>query len=231
MKKRLLVFLVCMIFLIAMAKPQDVVPFLQTITKELKRETKVPILLPTYWTDRSNEYYKHMNVQYDVQKDGYFLNFLAMDKTYPPNDPTLEHHSLSNEAGSLSGNKDDFIPFQKPKTYVAITKINGIEIWAEPTYQLSVFGKYKKWTFTVDGVGQKDNGLKLTQHLLEKMNQFNWFENKDIKEGKVYLKGSVDSIQSIIITWESEDGFIYSFDHGGSIDETLKIIEGIKYIK
>jgi hypothetical protein len=212
-----------------MSKSTTVTLFLQPLIQELKTKTDVPILLPTYFPDFSHAYYKYPTAKTQITKDEYNIYLLAFQESFPPNDPRIDSHSLSNELGTLSGSKEMFQPFSKPNDYIPFKKIKNISTWIEPKYEMSLYGKYKNWTFIADGVGEKNAAKELTRILINEMSKFDWLQKNDIVEGNIYVSGAPESMR-ININWKSSTGFSYDVSYQGSLEETLKILSSMKKI-
>jgi hypothetical protein len=229
MKKIVFLCITSIVFLFGMSKSNNVVPFLQPIIKDLEIKTDVPLLFPTYWTDLSKYSDPFPNVRYEANKKDYTLYFLTMDRIYPPNDPQLQYISESNKFGLFEGKIGEFKSLKKQKNYIPTKSIEGIQLWLEPKFKISLYGKYKNWAFITEGMGSNTASTEITVQLIKEMKQLNWLKDKDIVKGNIFITRNASS-GKIIVTWQSKKGFVYEFESKASIRETLKIINSMKYI-
>jgi hypothetical protein len=93
----------------------------------------------------------------------------------------------------------------KPSDYIPIASIHGITLWAEPEHQVSIYGHHQHWTFLVDGEGEKDSARELTEVFIDEMNQRNWYQSEEIREGDIYVSGRVSSMK-IELYWNTKNG-------------------------
>ncbi|WP_026575481.1 hypothetical protein [Bacillus sp. UNC438CL73TsuS30] len=91
MKKLALLSLISLLFLTAWVKPQEVVSFLRPVAKNLKQNTHVPVILPTYWSELPGKSKKHTSVRVHAYENRYMIYFVSMDKRYRANDSALFH--------------------------------------------------------------------------------------------------------------------------------------------
>ncbi|MFD5853912.1 hypothetical protein ACFWGC_27745 [Cytobacillus pseudoceanisediminis] len=229
MKKLALLSLMSILFLTALAKPQEVVPFIRPIVSGLTEHTNVPVLLPTYWSEQKGKPKKHTSVYVKAFENGYIISFLSMDKPYRANDQALYHPPESSRIGELSGSVGTIVPSDQPSDFVFYKKKDGIKLWIEPWIKSIIYAKRGPWTMRFDG-DKGDEPYQQADDLFEAMMKVNWLKNKDIHEGSISVLGTRrDAYTSI--GWETNDGFIYHFTYKGPIKEAVKIVDSLKNVE
>ncbi|MDQ1144075.1 hypothetical protein QE429_000902 [Bacillus sp. SORGH_AS 510] len=228
--KRLVLLSVCsLFFLTAMAKQQEVVPFLQPVTKELTQSTKVPVLLPTYWSKPTSKSKRYLTCYTHAYENGYQIDFLTMDKPYRPNDPALFHPRESWKIGDLYGNVGTVTSVVRPENFVFYKNKDGFELWIEPRIRSMVHGTDGKWTLLFDG-DHGEEPYKQADELLKQMKKVHWLKNKDIIEGEIFVRGTRQAAR-VNFVWETSDGFVYSFFYNGSIKDAVKIVDSMQLMR
>jgi hypothetical protein len=226
LKKLTLLSLISILFLTALTKPPEVVPFLRPVAKGLSENTNVPVLLPTYWNQQAKK--KHMSVKVKAYENGYVIYFLSMDKPYRANDPALSHPPESSKIGKLYGNVGTMIPSERPSNFDFYKKKDGVKLWIQPWIRSIIYAKRGPWTMRFDG----DNGdepYQQADEFFEAMKKANWLKNKDIQAGHIQILGTRREAYTSI-SWESHDGFIYDFNYKGPIMEAVKIVDSLQYV-
>jgi len=91
----------------------------------------------------------------------------------------------------------------KPVDYIPIASVHGITLWAEPNHHVSIYGSHDKWTFFVEGEGEKDGTREVTEEFIRQMNQKKWFEQENIAKGHVEVTGRLSSMR-FEFSWETK---------------------------
>nr|WP_263326282.1 hypothetical protein [Neobacillus sp. Marseille-Q6967] len=229
MKKLALLSLLSILFLTALAKPQEVVPFLRPVATGLIQNTNVPVLLPTYWSEHKRKSRKHTSVRVKSYENGYKIYFLSMDKPYRANDPALFHPPVSRQIGELSGNVGTMIPSDRPNDFVFYKKKDGVKLWIQPWIKSIIYAKRGPWTMRFDG-DYGDEPYQQADDLFEAMKKVNWLKNKDIHEGYITIQGTRREAY-ISFSWETDGGYVYDFFYKGPIKEAVKIVDSLQYFE
>lgn len=229
LKKLALVSLISLVFLTAMAKPPEVVPFLRPAVKVLTQNTKVPVLLPTYWSAQTKKSKKYMTGNYQAYENEYRIDFLSIDKPYPPNDPALYNPRESSKMGDLFGNVGTVTPVVRPNHFVFYKKKNGFDLWIEPKVRSMIHARRGKWTLLFDG-DHGEEPYQQADELFKYMNKVNWLKNMDMDEGEIFIRGTRRSA-FVNVVWETSDGFVYSLFYKGPIKEAVKIVASLKKVE
>jgi hypothetical protein len=227
--KKLALLSLSILFLTALSKPHEVVPFLRPIVKELTQNTNVPVLLPTYWSEQKRRSKNYMTCNYNAYGNEYGIDFLSMDKPFSPNDPVLFNPRESSQIGHLFGNVGTLTPGDRPNNFVFYKRKNGVDLWIEPKIKSMIHAKYGKWTLLFDG----DNGeepYEQANELFKYMKKVNWLSNKDIQEGTITILGTRRAAY-VSFVWETGDGFVYNFFYKGPIKKSVKIVNSLKYVE
>lgn len=229
LKKLVLLSVISILFLSAMAKPKEVVPFLRPVAKGLKQNTNVPVFLPTYWSVQTGKSKKHTSVKVKAYENGYMIYFLSTDKHYRANDPALFHPPQSNEIGELFGNVGTLTYSERPSDFVFYKMKDGVNLWIQPWIRSIIYAKRGSWSMRFDG----DNGdepYQQADELFKAMKKVKWLKNKDIHEGHISILGTRREAYTTF-SWEKDDGFVYHFSYKGHIKEAVKIVESIKSVE
>lgn len=229
MRKLVLLSLVSLLFLTALTKAQEVVPFLRPVVNGLKENTNVPILLPTYWIVQKSKTKKYTSVKVKAYENAYIIYFFYTDKPYRTNDDTLFKQHESSHTGELAGYVGTMTLSNRPSDFVFYKKKDGVKLWIQPWIRSIIYAKRGPWSMRFDG----DNGDEPYQQandLFDAMKKANWLKNKDIHEGSINIRGTRREALTNI-EWETNDGFVYHFYYKGPIKETVKIVDSLKYIE
>ncbi|HYK74253.1 MAG TPA: hypothetical protein VEV44_14250 [Pseudoneobacillus sp.] len=132
MKKLALLSIISILFLTALAKQQEVVPFLRLIVNGLTEHTNVPVLLPTYWSKQQGKSKKYTSVKVKAYENGFIIYFLSTDKPYWENDDALFKRHESNHIGELAGFVGSVKRSERPNDYVFYKKKEGVKLWIQP---------------------------------------------------------------------------------------------------
>lgn len=154
MKKLVLLSLISLLFLSALAKPKEVVPFLRPVAKGLKQNTNVPVILPTYWSEQARKSKKHTSVRLNAYENRYMIYFVSLDKRYRANDSALFHPPESSKIGELAGYVGTMTISERPSDFVFYKKKDGARLWIQPWIRSIIIGKRGLWFMRFDG----DNG-------------------------------------------------------------------------
>lgn len=229
LKKLALLSLISILFLSALAKSQEVVPFLQPVAKGLKQNTNVPVFLPTYWSEQAEKPRKHTSVKVKAYENEYMIYFLSTDKPYRANDPSLLHQPKSSQIGELFGSVGTLTRSERPSDFVFYKKKEGVNLWIQPWIRSIIYAKHGIWTMRFDG----DNGdepYQQADELFKAIKKVNWLKNKDIHEGHISILGTRREAYTTF-SWETDDGFVYHFLYKGPIKEAVKIVDSLKYVE
>ncbi|MEC1524637.1 hypothetical protein P9D43_21775 [Neobacillus niacini] len=229
MKKLVLTTLIVVVYLTGFAKPNEVVPFLQSSAKGLPEKTNVPVLLPTYWKEQTKKPKRHTAVKVKAYENGYVIYFLSMDKHYRANDPALFHPRESSKTGELSGYVGNMTASERPKNFVFYKKKDGVSLWIQPWIKSIIYAKRGPWTLRFDG----DNGdepYQQADELFKAMKKADWLKSKIIHKGHISILGTRHEAYTSI-SWETTDGYVYHFSYYGPIKEAVKITDSLKYVK
>lgn len=229
MKKLVLLSLLSIVFLSASGKPQEVVSFLRPVAKDLKENTNVPVILPTYWNELTKKSKKHMSVKVKAYENGYKIHFLSMDKPYRANDSALFHPTESNKIGGLSGNVGSMTFSERPRNFVFYKKKNGVKLWIQPWIRSVIYAKRGPWSMYFDG-DKGDEPYQQADELFNAMKNVNWLKNKDIHQGHISIIGTRRAAYTTF-AWETNDGIVYDFYFKGPIKEAVKIIDSLKNVE
>lgn len=209
MKKLVLLSLISLLFLSALAKPKEVVPFLRPVAKGLKQNTNVPVILPTYWSEQVRKSKNHMSVRLNAYENRYMIYFVSLDKRYRANDSALFHPPEYSKIGELAGYVGTMKISERPSDFVFYKKKDGARLWIQPWIRSIIIGKRGLWFMRFDG----DNGdepYQQADELFNAMKKVNWLKNKDIHKGQISIRGTRRDAY-IDFSWETKDGFVYHF--------------------
>jgi hypothetical protein len=226
-KKLVMLSLVGLLFLTAFAKPNEVVPFLQSTAKGLLENTNVRVLLPTYWKEQTKK--KHTAVKVKAYENGYVIYFLSMEKHYRANDPALFHPKESSKIGELSGYIGTMIPTERPSDYVFYKKKDGVTLWIQPWIRSIIYAKRGPWRMFFDG-DKGDEPYQQADELFKAMKKAEWLKSKVVHEGHIAILGTRREAYTSI-SWETTNGFVYHFSYKGPIKEAVKIVQSLKYVE
>lgn len=228
MKKLALLSFISLLFLTALVKPQEVVPFLRPVANGLIQNTNVPVLLPTYWSDHHKKSKKHTSVNVRAYENRYSIYFLSMDKPYQANDPALFQPTEASRIGELSGYVGTMMPSDRPSDFIFYKKKDGVKLWIQPWIRSLIYAKRGPWTMRFDG----DNGdepYQQADELFKYMKEANWLKNKDTVEGHISILGTRREAYTSFF-WETSDGYVYDFYYKGPIKEAIKIVDSLEFV-
>jgi hypothetical protein len=228
MKKLVLLSLISILFLSALAKPQEVVPFLRPFVSGVTEHTNVPVLLPTYWNVQKSKSKMQTSVKVKAYENEYMIYFLSTDKPYRK-DPELFPPPESGRIGKLAGFVGSVTRSDRPNDFVFYKEKAGIKLWIQPRIRSIIYAKHGPWSMRFDG----DNGdepYEQADDLFDAMKKVNWLKNKDIHEGSINIRGTI-SEAGTNFDWETDDGFVYHFYYKGPIKEAVKIFDSLQYVE
>ncbi len=211
-----------------MAKPKEIVPFLQPVEKDLYQHTNVPVLLPTYWKKQKGKT-NHTSVYVDTEENWYCIYIETTDKPYPANKLAFDHTPESSRIGELSGFVGNVIRSDRPHDFVFYKKKDGAKLWIQPWIRSIIYAKRESWSMRFDG----DNGdepYQQAEDLFDAMKKVNWLKNKNIHDGRINIRGTRSEAYTDI-EWETNEGFVYHFYYKGPIKTAVKIVDSLKYVE